>query len=168
MFKRVKVVFLILFCVLALAGPGFAASASDDVTIAFYTPFSLTKEQDISVSITPEDGKSSYHDFASFSEAKLLAEGEPGIDVSITYDNQITLTDSDSHTATLYLVCRADTSGYVADIDNGLACNSVDLQTDATSGNLYISLFPTSVNFGDDNVPGTYTGTLTVTIDYRE
>jgi len=170
MFKRVKEVFLILFCVLFLASPGFAASASDEVTMAFFSPLSLTNEQDISVNITPQEGKTSYTDseFLSSSEAKLLANGEIGENVAVTCDDSVTLTHSNNtDIAVLNLACRADTFGYVASKDDGTACNDANLQTDGASGNLYISLFPTSVDFGSSNTQGVYTGTLTLVIDYQ-
>jgi len=169
MFKRIKEVFLILFCVLALASPGFAVEATDTVTIAFFSAFSLTKEQDISVNITPQEGKSSYtdSDFFSSSPGKLLANGDAGASVAITCPDSVTLTHTNgSDTAILNLACRADTSSYVADKSSGTACDDANLQTDSTTGKLYISIFPDSVDVTSATAYGIYSGTITVTIDY--
>ena len=167
MLKRIKVVFLILFCVLALASSGFAASESDTATFKILSQFSVTKNQDLTVFVVFQNGTNTYSDtaFHSSTEAQFLANGSESQSVSISYDNPLTLSDGGTHNAQLTLECRADTTGYPASKTAGTACSGSN-QT-GTDGNLYISIFPTQIDFGAENAKGTYTGTLTLTVDYE-
>jgi hypothetical protein len=121
----------------------------------------ITKDADMSFDIARTAGQTSYSTFSNTTPAKFLIAGDYNIQVALTIPASTTLTRSGgSETATANVVCRMSQTGYVSDAAQGDACTAT-ATTSATDGKLYLTIFPSGITFNSD-VPGTYTGTITV------
>lgn len=126
-------------------------------------PVSVTKESDMSFDVGRVPGQGTYTTFTNITPAKFKIVADSDLNVNLTIPNTITLTrTSGTETATVSPNCRQSTTGYVSDSNSGDACSQT--ASLSASGELYITVFPSSISFDSPNVTGTYTGTVTISV----
>lgn len=158
-----KVLALTLFLILSSVSFVFAEvlTLSGSVTPP---PVTITKNTDLSLTVTRVPGQTTYSSFTIASAAQFKVTADINTNVNLTVPSQVTLTRSGgTETANLNLTCRRDTVTYPADSLAGTDCGTV--ATTSATGELYLSLFPSSMVFASDTT-GTYAGTVTISVNY--
>lgn len=153
---------LSLVMVLAMIATGFAASGTLSGTLGISDPpITITKTQDLSLSVTQVAGQTSYtKPFSSVTPATFSVSGSANRAVSVT--TTISQLTRGSATATLNVTAYCDQTQ--TPTESSTDCTNASI---GSSGNLYIAVYPQSVEFDASNTAGNYTGTLTVTVDYK-
>lgn len=123
----------------------------------------IIKESDLSMDVARVVGMSTYTTFSNVVSAKFQITGDSNTVVNLNYPNQVILTkQSSSETATVQIVCKKSQEGYVNTVDEGEECGSV--ATLSSQGKVYLTFFPSQVEFSNPNATGTYIGSLTVVV----
>lgn len=153
------------FTALILTGQAFAASITVSPQAQYMTALTVATESNMALNVGRTPGVLSYSDagvgWALSTKAGLKITGDPSTSLLVTVPATVNLTSS-TKTATLSVTGRCDQGGYAANKSGGADCASASTGTD---GIIYLAVFPTSLSLGQD-AGASYTGSLTVTVDY--
>lgn len=166
--KKCSLIMAALLALSAIPVGSFAADQQADVIVTVYpSPLSTTLDSVLSVSVSRQDAKTVYTDaeFLSSTPAKIKVSADESAIVAYTLPALLTLAKSGGGTAEIELACRSKADVYPTSKTDGEACGTE--KTITSTKKLNFAIFPTKITFPGGFVPGEFSNTLTMSVNYQ-